>query len=394
MEIKRRGGIEMKKYKSILAGVVLASGLLVGTSESSAQKNFVDMFDDESHSYAVNLLNKNNVFDYRTGNVLNGNKAITRGEVAKILHNIFGYENSLERTYKENFKDVTPETPFYDDIVWSYEFGIFSGSNGNFNPNQSLTRAQMAKILVEVFNLKEKSNVTFKDVSSKHWANEYINKLATAGVTTGDGKGNFMPEKSLTLNQLATFLVRDETLHRYLVNQVQGTKTPEYELTNLEGIKHTALNMWNNPNGFSGAVSKYVSEDLEAELRAYASSEEIKEEFAGYGERGKKVMFSVTKIDENLYEVHINIFRGSGLITEIEEVKKLALQLWELRARPTQDVFLAGRDMQADIEAFYASDEFKETFEGYGEDGKVLIIYCHDVGVEEYELVIKVAEME
>ncbi|WP_445683216.1 hypothetical protein [Solibacillus sp. FSL K6-1523] len=42
------------------------------------------------------------------------------------------------------------------------------GSNGAFNPNVSLTRAQLAKILVLAFSITPSGTSTFQDVPKTH----------------------------------------------------------------------------------------------------------------------------------------------------------------------------------------------------------------------------------
>lgn len=203
-----------KLFKSSIAGAVLASGLAFSAPQTLADQNFTDLASNGSHNESVKYLNNLDAFDYKTGSKLNGNQPITRAEVSKILHTLFEDEMEEVREYNNNFKDVNDNTPHDDEIEWSYEVGIIDGSNGKFNPNQTLTRAQMAKILVTAFKLKEKANGGFNS-NTKHWANEYISVLASHGYTTATNTVGFKPEDKLTLNQFSTFLYRiakdDET---------------------------------------------------------------------------------------------------------------------------------------------------------------------------------------
>jgi len=197
-----------KYIKSFAAGLVLASGLFMSSGSSLAAKNFTDIYADKSHVAGVTYLNSLNVFDYKTSDKLNGNEGVTRAEAAKVLHSYYGDSIPPERTYNNNFKDVNNKTLYQDSIAWVYESKIMDGdAKGNFNPNQVLTRAQMAKILVNAFLISTDGTSNFKDVSTNHWAYEYINILGTEGYSIGSN-GNFMPESKVTLNQLATFMYR------------------------------------------------------------------------------------------------------------------------------------------------------------------------------------------
>ncbi|UTE77352.1 S8 family serine peptidase [Rossellomorea sp. KS-H15a] len=107
-----------------------------------------------------------------------------------------------------NLKDVQPGSYGYDVIATVADEGIMTGNNGVFNTQGTLTRAQMAKILVEAYNLTGTTNQTFKDVTTGYWASGYINTLAANGITTGYDNNTFKPQDNLTRSQFAVFLAR------------------------------------------------------------------------------------------------------------------------------------------------------------------------------------------
>jgi len=49
---------------------------------------------------------------------------------------------------------------------------------------------------------------TFNDVPQDHWAFSFIEELADRGITAGCGGGNFCPEDTVTRAQMAVFLIR------------------------------------------------------------------------------------------------------------------------------------------------------------------------------------------
>ncbi|MFJ7980573.1 S-layer homology domain-containing protein [Lysinibacillus xylanilyticus] len=106
------------------------------------------------------------------------------------------------------FKDVTRFSADYQLILPFYSAGIIDGSNGKMELSSNLTRAQLAKILVNTFDLKMKGTPTeFKDVSSKHYAYDYIQILASNGITKGS-YGNFMPNEPVSREHFSVFLYR------------------------------------------------------------------------------------------------------------------------------------------------------------------------------------------
>ena len=93
--------------------------------------------------------------------------------------------------------------------------GITSGcGSGNFCPEASVTRAQMA-----VFLLRSKygpeynpppvgGSTGFGDVPTSYWAAAWIKQLVTEGITAGCGPGIYCPEAPVTRGQMAVFIVR------------------------------------------------------------------------------------------------------------------------------------------------------------------------------------------
>lgn len=203
----------MKKYKSLkfvlLSLLLLFSFTLLNPSSSLAAKSFSDLNSKDSHYEGITYLNGLNVYDYKSGNKFNGNNAVSRAEVSKILFNLYSDDFEIVRQYKNSFKDVSLNTEHAFEIIWAYEVGIFDGNgNESFGPNDKLTRAQMSKILVNSFNLKSKGTYTLKDVKSSHWAFNYVSILYGNGITVGDGKGNYLPNNKVTLSQLSSFIYR------------------------------------------------------------------------------------------------------------------------------------------------------------------------------------------
>lgn len=91
------------------------------------------------------------------------------------------------------------------------EAGIVRGTaDGAFQPNATLTRAQMATFVVrmieEVAGADLEPAPVFDDISGVHADN--IRKLAAIGVTAGTGDGTFSPDAPITREAMGSFLAR------------------------------------------------------------------------------------------------------------------------------------------------------------------------------------------
>ena len=133
--------------------------------------------------------------------------AIKREHAFKMLAAIDEITFSKVRPVIE-FSDVPKTNPYYNQIKLMYEAGIVSGDNGEMKPKSTLTRAQMAKILVNAFDLKMNGEANeFSDVSPSDWSYEYVQILASNGITTGSD-GRFLPNSPVTREHFALFLAR------------------------------------------------------------------------------------------------------------------------------------------------------------------------------------------
>lgn len=110
-------------------------------------------------------------------------------------------------TVANPFTDIGASA-FKADILWLYSAGITGGcSTTKFCPRSDVTREQMASFLVRALKLPSTSRDFFTDdESSGHEAD--INRLAASGITGGCATGRFCPTRSVTREQMASFLAR------------------------------------------------------------------------------------------------------------------------------------------------------------------------------------------
>lgn len=111
----------------------------------------------------------------------------------------------------KTFPDVDSNSPYSTAIEYVSELGVMvGGSNGNFNPNQIVSRCEMATIICRMLGMAEnlsKSEV-FTDVPTTHWANAYVGKVAEMGIVGGYGNGKYGPGDPVTYEQAITMIVR------------------------------------------------------------------------------------------------------------------------------------------------------------------------------------------
>ncbi|RXJ02951.1 hypothetical protein DS745_05040 [Anaerobacillus alkaliphilus] len=186
--------------------------LYIDQIQAIYQSNYqVDRFTDMKTGHwalsAISMLNDRNVITGMFDGSFRPNQSITREQAAIMLVRELGIK--LDNRPDPGFADVTKSTPNYNVIAAVADEGLFTGKTGNrFEPRETLTRAEMAVILQRAYKLNGVSDVTFKDVASKHWANGAIQALAANDVTKGFPDGTFKPSSDTTRAEFSVFLSR------------------------------------------------------------------------------------------------------------------------------------------------------------------------------------------
>lgn len=188
--------------KRLLCTLLGAAALLV---PAAANAQFDDL-EGVSHKDAVMLLHEQGAVP-ATSNTYKPNGYITRADAAYILANVLDLDLTAVKTSK--FTDVNKEHLSSRHIHALAKAGIISGyKDGTFRPEATLTRGQMAKMLVEGFKLKTTSkNNPFTDAKNTGY-NDYITALYDQKITTGKSATYYGVNDKLTRGQMATFAVR------------------------------------------------------------------------------------------------------------------------------------------------------------------------------------------
>ncbi|KZR58919.1 S-layer homology domain-containing protein [Pseudobacillus badius] len=140
------------------------------------------------------------------------NQTVTRAQAAKLLAKALHFDPK-QKAGQAIFKDVPVQSEFLPYICFLNEKGIMSGyKDGTFRPNEPLSRAQMARMLTEAFQLKGQPAKLFSDIRKDHWAFQSIHALAAHGIAAGNSNGTFGPAEKVTRAQAAAFLYR--SLHQ------------------------------------------------------------------------------------------------------------------------------------------------------------------------------------
>ena len=132
--------------------------------------------------------------------------------------------------------------------------GVVDGyEDGTYRPDQTVTRAEMAKLIITALGVADYASATnssYSDMALAQWAIPYVEYATILNIVEGVGGGRFSPGNPVTYEQAATMIVRalgftDEC------NEMNGTWPAIYVQ------KATALGLFNNvSNGGSTGANR------------------------------------------------------------------------------------------------------------------------------------------
>lgn len=151
--------------------VIDAMDMLFGSWADDASTTFVDV--DSAHKDVVakfvgaKLLNGYEDLTFR------GEANIKRSELCKVLALALGLD--IDMKSKTSFPDVQITHWAYSYITALADEGYITGdTDGNFRPEDNITRAELAVVLNRIANIELTDGVTIKDMDENHWAYNYV----------------------------------------------------------------------------------------------------------------------------------------------------------------------------------------------------------------------------
>ena len=95
-----------------------------------------------------------------------------------------------------------------DTIQKMVDAGVVAGQpDGTFKPDNNISRAEFATLVVKAFKLEEKAGKVFTDTSD-HWAKAFISTANANGIVSGYSDTEFGPNDPITREQMAVMIVK------------------------------------------------------------------------------------------------------------------------------------------------------------------------------------------
>ncbi|HYF84122.1 MAG TPA: S-layer homology domain-containing protein [Clostridia bacterium] len=156
---------------------------------------------------------------------------MSRGEFAKAIVKVSDMNGPMVKqtkpvAFEQYYTDVDKNHPYYEYISKIASSGAMEGiSKNRFGPDEYLTKAQAAAIIVRALGLENSSTesgtaTSFKDDASVQlWAKKPINIAHRMGIITGNADNEIEPNKMLTRAECAAMINRFIRYLQYDIRQ-------------------------------------------------------------------------------------------------------------------------------------------------------------------------------
>lgn len=216
---------QAKRILSLLLSLCLVLGLVPSTAfAASGNLPFTDVKTTDWFYEAVQYAYENGIMNGTSTTTFSPNYTTERGMIVTVLHRMEGTP-SVSGTL---FSDVATGKYYADAVAWASANDIVNGyGNGNFGPEDPITREQMATILYRYVEHKGYDTAIagslsiFSDASKvSSFAVEGMTWAVGSGLINGIGNNLLDPQGSATRAQMATILMR-------FCNEVVPSDEPE-----------------------------------------------------------------------------------------------------------------------------------------------------------------------
>ena len=207
-----------KRQKAVL-WLIMTVILSISVIPLEAHGHIDDISGHWAEEVILEWIEKGLANGYSDGN-FRPNNEITRAEFMKLTNNAFGFteEKSI------NYMDVVEGQWFYDTIQKASANGYITGYEDNtIRPNNPITREEVATIIARIMNLNSKGEgiEDFIDKDNINWSRGYVGAVVSKKYMVGFPDGSFKPQKNIT---------RGEAI--YALNNIIGKK----EMKDVEAI--------------------------------------------------------------------------------------------------------------------------------------------------------------
>lgn len=194
-------------HKKLISSMLLSS-ILITPIYVQANPKLSDISTHWAKKEINQFISSGYVNGYEDGTFRPDN-SITRAEFVKLVNKYFGFNNKEDI----KFSDVNTNDWYYNDICIASKAGYINGyEDKTFKPNKTITREEVAKILISIKNQQDVNYDKLNKYPDKNkvsnWAKPYIEGAIEQGYLKGNDLGFLNPTNNITRAESITVLSR------------------------------------------------------------------------------------------------------------------------------------------------------------------------------------------
>ncbi len=175
------------------------------TTPSQPETRFADVSQSHWAYTAVSYLADNFILDGYLDGSFKPENNITRAEFAKI---IVSATNTFDAGAASEFNDVSETDWYYSYVSTAYKLGYITGyPDGSFRPNDNITRADICTIVNRALKAAPSNGIVFTDDNLiPSYAKDAVYALSAKGIINGFSDGTFAPTTYATRAQTSKII--------------------------------------------------------------------------------------------------------------------------------------------------------------------------------------------
>ena len=220
-----------------------------------------------------------------------------------------------------SFTDVAEDSVYYRAVEQLHKIGIIDGyTDGTFKPEQTVNRAEMAKLIAAMQGYADsaagKSATKFSDVPSTHWASGYIASATGTGID-GLPDGTFAPERNVKYEEAVKMIMA--TLGYTVIANAEGGYPMGYISAAIkEKVTEDVTGANIGSDASRGTIAQLIYNAIDTPLveqvswNKDGSGDFIKYDGNEYTKDGNKI-YNAWK---SLMTENLGIIKGVGVVTD------------------------------------------------------------------------------
>ena len=240
----------MRRFLAALMVGIMAFSSTVFADE--AEKTvFPDVTGDVQRAAVMKMYENGYIAGYEDGNFKPDNE-ITRAELVRVINQVFGYERK-DGSEEKPFADINENDWFYNDVMIAKDNAyIFGFPDDTFRPKENFTRQQVCVVLNSILGYQTRPKEVVVTDAVSPWAENYVLSVISNGVFDLEAGGTFRATENITRGEVCIALAK------YIYVEEETEKDEDVTVTEINN-KKIVVNKSSKVSGGGGGSSSSSS---------------------------------------------------------------------------------------------------------------------------------------